>query len=325
MLNFVASVCVLSARKFSQVRTVARKVNGDFRHYVCLSALPIIHFRINQNFGNMRTHEQVVSQVKHWTLWWVKERRGKLEKQLTDTMAVNPFSMPFFFAYHGLASFEELADLILASHLLGGHNTGFGKLIDEKILPNVFGTYKLSKGYREAYPVLLEACFDEIDHIVPRADGTKEFMSLKSSKWTIQLTMATQINASFNEIITKHSDIVSKIVVGVIYGKGDGLTDKYEIVRGINRGANHNVIDLTHCVEVHSGREFWKWLNDGEVDTQEWVLEGIIAGVDESGIKQVSKQLLQNFKSEFVRKNEKDVKDENGNFDWYKLLKRVNG
>jgi hypothetical protein len=273
----------------------------------------------------MKNKDEVVEQVKEWALWWVKERRKKLEDQLTDTMAVNPFVLPFFFEYHGIADFEELADLILASHLLIGHNTGFGKLIDEKILPNVFGTIKLSGAYRAAHPELLPACFNEIDHIVVRPDGQKELMSLKAGKWTIQLTMAMQLNSAFNEIITHYPAIGNKIVVGVFYGKGDDLTDKYEILRGINRGANHNVIDLTNHVEVHSGRAFWSWLNEGAADTQEWVLEGIISGVKESGISQISKELLKQFKERFVEKYEADVRDEDGNLNWFKLLERING
>jgi hypothetical protein len=273
----------------------------------------------------MRTHEQVVNQVSEWTEWWVRERRKKLEGQLLDSMSVNPFVMPFFFAYHGIEDFEELADLILASHLLIGHATGFGKLIDEKILPNVFGTEKLTAEYRRQNPDLLHACFNEIDHIVVRQDGRRELMSLKAGKWTIQLTMAMQLNTAFNEIVTQYPHVGRNIIVGVFYGRGDDLTDKYEILRGINRGAKHNVIDLRHCVEVHSGRDFWTWLNDGEADTQEWVLEGIIHGVNQSGISQVSQKLLQQFRDGFVQRHENDIRDEAGNLNWYRLLRRVNG
>jgi hypothetical protein len=272
----------------------------------------------------MKSKEQIINEVKICTVWWVKERRKKLEEQLTETMAVNPFVLPFFFDYHGIESFEELADLILAAHLLIGHNTGFGKLIDEKILPNVFGTRKLTADYRKRNIELLDACFNEIDHIVQRPDGNSELMSLKAGKWTIQLTMAMQLNTAFNEILTKYPKIAAKIVVGVFYGKGDDLTDKYEILRGINRGAKHNVIDLTKSVEVHSGRAFWTWLNNGEIHTQEWVLEGIIAGVRESKISEISKKLLQEFRNGFVKKYH-DVREEDGSLNWFKLLEKING
>ena len=32
------------------------------------------------------------------------------------------------------------------------------------------------------------------------------------------------------------------------------LTDKYDILRGINRGKQHNVVDLTANVKVYAGR-----------------------------------------------------------------------
>ena len=141
--------------------------------------------------------------------------------------------MPFLFDYHNLDSFEDLADLVIASHLMTGHNTGFGKLIDEKILPNVFGAKKLDSTFRKSTPPFGEACFDEIDHIVERDDGTKELLSLKAGKWTIQLTMAVQLNTSFNEILNQHPGVANNIAVGVFYGTKDGLTDKYDILRGI--------------------------------------------------------------------------------------------
>lgn len=272
----------------------------------------------------MKTQQQIVDEVKYWTLWWVRERRRKLENQLSDTMAVNPFVLPFFFDYHGIESLADLVDLMIASHLLIGHNTGFGKLIDEKILPNVFGTVKLSGPFRKEHPEFLPACFNEIDHIITRPDGTNELMSLKAGKWTIQLTMAVQLNVAFNEILTRYNYLANKIIVGVFYGKNDDLTDKYEILRGINRGANHEVTDLTEKVEVHSGRAFWTWLNFDEVSTQEWVLEGIIEGVKESQISRISKKLLSDFKNGVVNKYD-DVLDDNGKLDWYKLLIKING
>lgn len=273
----------------------------------------------------MKAKQDVVNGVRQWTKWWITQRRLKLEDQLSGTMSVNPFLLPFLFDYHNLDDFEGLADLIIASHLMIGHGTGFGKLIDEKILPHVFGTIKLDSTYRKATNPYLEAAFNEIDHLVTRQDGTKELLSLKAGRWTIQLTMAMQLNTAFNDIVTNHAGICNKIVVGVFYGKADNLTDKYDILRGINRGANHNVIDLQHHVEVYSGRDFWKWLNDEEYDTQEWVLEGIIEALKESKIHETSKELLAKFKSGVVAKYEADIRESDGSLNWYKLLKKING
>ena len=273
----------------------------------------------------MKSEQEVVDGVKVWTKWWINQRRVKLEEQLSESMSVNPFLLPFLFDYHDLDDFDGLADLIIASHLMIGHGTGFGKLIDEKILPNVFNTLKLDSTYRKKTQPYLEAAFNEIDHLIIRPDGTKELLSLKAGKWTIQLTMAMQLNTSFNEILTTHPGLCNKIVVGVFYGKADDLTDKYDILRGINRGANHNVIDIQQYVEIYSGRDFWKWLNEGAEATQEWVLRGIIEALEESKIQETSKELLEKFKASVVAKYETDVREEDGSLNWYKLLKKING
>ena len=51
-----------------------------------------------------------------------------------------------------------------------------------------------------------------------------------------------QLNRTFEQLIKLRDEGTlkySKIVVGVFYGTHDTLTDKYDIMRGINRGAVH--------------------------------------------------------------------------------------
>ncbi len=273
----------------------------------------------------MKSESQIVDKVAEWTKWWVAKRRRKLEKQLNETMSVNPFLLPFLFSYHNLDDFSGLADLIVASHLMTGHNTGFGKLIDEKILPNVFDARKLDRAYRVSTPPFHHSSFDEIDHHIIRSDGTSDLLSLKAGRWTIQLTMAVQLNSAFKEIFDNHPNSVNKIVVGVFYGKNTDLTDKYDILKGINRGANHNVIDLTGRVEVYAGKEFWSWLNDGEHSTQEWVLKGILSALEEEAIHDTATGLLNNFKQSVVDKYEAEVRNSDGSIDWQRLLSKING
>lgn len=272
----------------------------------------------------MKSRDEVVSGVKFWAKWWVSQRRKKLEAQLNETMSINPFLLPFLFKYHDLDSFEGLADLVIASHLMTGHNTGFGKLIDEKILPNVFGAQKLDAKFRRDTPPFNRACFNEVDHLIVREDGRVELLSLKAGRWTIQLTMAVQLNYAFNEILQNHSDVADNIVVGVFYGDSAGLTDKYDILRGINRGAVHDVIDLTDHVHVYAGREFWSWLSDGANETQEWVLQGICEALDEERIHETAADLLDQFKGGVVKKYEKDIRVD-GEMDWGRLLRKING
>jgi len=267
---------------------------------------------------------QVTNGVSKWTRWWVGQRKIKLREQLSETMTINPLMLPVIFELHALKTFDELAELFIAGHLMVGHNTGFGKLIDEKVLPEVFGTVKLDAKYRKGNRPINESCFDEIDHVVPRGTDVPDLLSLKASKWTIQLTMAVQLNASFNEILSNYGNRYGKIIVGVFYGKKEGLTDKYDILRGINRGKRHNVTDLTGRVMVYSGREFWSWLNGGETRTQDWVLDGILKGVKEDNSWGECGKLLSDFKSE-IKKKFSGHMQKDGSIDWHSLLKSISG
>ena len=270
----------------------------------------------------VKTPEQIRNGVKQWAKWWIGERRKKLVHELTDTMSINPFMAPFLYEFHNLGNFGDILDLLISSHLMIGHSTGFGKLVDEKILPSVFGTHKLDKKNRIGTPRFLESHFDEIDHVILRPDGTKELLSLKAGRWTIQLTMATQLNRSFHEIVNRYGPDYKGIVVGVFYGHADTLTDKYDILRGINRGANHDVIDLTAHVSVYAGRAFWDWLS-GVPGTQELVLLGITDALRENSIRSESGGLLAKFK-EAVGRSYGITDVQNTTPNWIDLLNKIN-
>ena len=141
--------------------------------------------------------QDVIKGVSIETRWVVKTRMAKLRAGIHDTMSVNPFLIPILFDLHHAENFAELGELLLAGHLMSGHTTSFGKLIDEKILPNVFGTKKLDAKFRASTPPLIESCFNEIDHLVPRGRKKPILLSLKTSRWTIQLTMAKEMNTAF--------------------------------------------------------------------------------------------------------------------------------
>ncbi len=239
-------------------------------------------------------------------------------------------STPLIFGIHQFKDFDELAEFLVAAHLSTGYATGFGKLIDEKILPQVFGTTKLDKATRRTAPLSMSA-FDEIDHIIPSADKrSAKLLSLKAGRWTIQLTMAVQLNKAFEELLKlRDSNQLGKftfdeIAVGVFYGTKDTLTDKYDILRGINRGANHDVTDLTAHVHIYAGREFWAWLNGGEQQTQEWVLEGITQGfqVAEKSLGSLEK-LLAEFRKEFSQQFQFAVRPDSS-IDWEAIIKKIN-
>ncbi len=246
-------------------------------------------------------------------------------------MAVNPFLLPLIFGIHQFQNFAELAEFLVAAHLSTGYATGFGKLIDEKILPQVFGTTKLDKAARRNRPFSMHV-FDEIDHIIPPANGKPaKLLSVKAGRWTIQLTMAVQLNKAFKELLDLRDSeglgtfTFDEIAVGVFYGTTDMLTDKYDILQGINRGAHHNVTDITKHVHVYAGREFWTWLNSGEQQTQEWVLEGILQGftVAKESMGSLA-DLLAGYRKEFAQQFQTFVRPDH-TIDWQGIIRKING
>ena len=267
----------------------------------------------------------VVDGVKKQAAWWLDERLKKIRAEKHDTMEVNPFMAPLISALHGHSDFLELADFLLGGHFAIGHATGFGKLIDEKILPKVFGTTKLDKATRKGN-IFQHSCFDNIDHVVT-TNGRETLLSLKASKWTIQLGQAVELNKSFKDIrdrLKNGDHHYDQVVIATFYGTANNLTDKYHLVRGISNGANHDVHDLQDYVTILAGQEFWSWLG-GDVDTQIWVLEGIQEAIKskKDDLKE-AQALMVEFRNSFARRYAPFI-DDVGIIDWVGILKKTNG
>lgn len=275
----------------------------------------------------MLQKQEVIDGMSKLTRWWLLQRLEKLRSLGHETMAINPFMAPLVVGLHSHSSFDELAELLLDNHFMVGHATGFGKLVDEKILPAIFKTTKLDAAYRRTAPFNLSV-FSEIDHIVQRG-GERYLLSLKASRWTIQLTMAMQLNRSFKELIelrqTRPDVKFTKIVVGVIYGTADTLTDKFSIIRGILRRTQHDVHDIASEVEVVTGRELWAWLNEGESQTQDWMMDGILDCLQKEALHlKEAEQLREKYKSAFTKQFDKYI-DPTGKIDWHAILASING
>lgn len=269
--------------------------------------------------------DSIVNGTATEVTWWLKTRLNKFKELSHATMSINPFMAPVIMALHSQTSFGALAEQLLAGHFMTGHATGFGKLIDEKLLPNVFGTTKLDKKFRKS-PPFNSSIFDEIDHIVGKGNSI-DLLSLKASRWTIQLTMATKLNATFGEILkerTARKIKFGRIVVGVIYGQADDMTDKYRLIRGISRGAEHNVLDIKQFVDVVTGRDLWTWLNGGEVATQDWIVDGILQAVAKSTtiLKEAEKHIAA-YKAKFSNSFNRHIT--NDKIDWHGIAKDING
>ena len=275
--------------------------------------------------------EAVLAGVSRWVEWWIGQRRNKLLKFRHESHAVNPFLLPIIMSMHGFASVRDLTFFMLSGHLVEGHATGFGKLIDEKVISNVFGTTMVDRKFRNGNPEYKASQFDNIDHIVPRNGTSPDLLSLKAGRWSIQLGQAVQLNHSFQVLVDSRAAgefDFGNIVIGVFYGKAENLTDKYNLIRGqqsTTGAAQHDVRDLTDHVVVVAGRAFWSWLNAGETQTQDWILDGIMQGFEAVAAKDGSlaapfEEFVDSFADTFAR-----YTDNNGMVDWHALLTEING
>jgi hypothetical protein len=256
---------------------------------------------------------------------FIRTRRLKLEGLQHTSMAVNPFLNPLIMELNGYDDLDELSAFLVGGHLLDGHATGFGKLVDERILPNVFGTTKLTGPFRRENPPYDAPMFGVIDHIVKYDDGGDDLLALKAGRWSIQLGQALNMNSSFARLIEArdHGDVeFDRIVIGVLYGTVDTLTDKFRVACGVGP---HDVVDIREHLDTYAGRGFWQWLNEGEAETQEWVMDGFLAGMEAArGELGSAAAAVEAYRRSYQETLERHLAAD-GTVDWHSLLREVNG
>lgn len=264
----------------------------------------------------------VISGVAEEVRAFLLRRLKKLETEISSFLNVNPFLVSSLRDFHNFKTIQDLANFLFVSHMSQGHATGFGKLVDEKILPQVFGTIKLTDTERRTRK-LTAAAYNEIDHIVnPNNASEWSLLSLKAGAWTIQDASAHSLYNAFKQI-GDFQVFGKEIVVGVFYGNKESLTNKYDILRGINPRQQSQFVELNH-VKVLVGNDFWTWLNNGEIHTQEWVLEGTKLG-SELAFKEKETGLISDAPVKLAKElSKKYGLNINGPIDWEKLLIAIN-
>jgi len=253
---------------------------------------------------------------------FLSRRLTKLRTQISGVLNINPFLMAALRDFHQFTDQTALAEFMLSWHLGTGHATSFGKMIDERLLPHVFGTTRLDTTCRHQEPYNRPP-FDDIDHIIYRSDGAY-LLSLKASSWTIQYGQAMGLYNNFRQLGEQHLE-QRGIVVGVFYGHKGLLTDKYRIVRGENV-RRQAVLQPLPYVTVKAGEQFWRWLNDDNPATQDWVMTGILQGADyfhthNADVAAVVGGAAQQLVEELQRKY---ALAKDGTLDWYALLHAIN-
>lgn len=269
--------------------------------------------------------DEVINGVAVEIVRFISNRRRKLEELSHETMAVNPFLNALIMQMNGYETVEDLTAYLVGGHLLDGHQTGFGKLVDERILPSVFGTTKLTGPFRRLNPPFDNPAFGVIDHIIVDDNGGHDLLALKAGRWSIQLGQAKTMNHDFVRLIQErdagHMNF-DRIVIGVLYGTEATLTDKFRIARGIGP---HDLTDIQEHVDVYAGRNFWAWLNDGEQETQEWVLDGFLEGIERArGELGSAAAAVSTYQRHYHEQLARHMRSD-GSIDWHGVLREVNG
>lgn len=270
----------------------------------------------------MPTRQEIIAGTANETSLFLSRRLRKLRTQISSVFNINPFLMCALQEFHQLVDQHSLAEFMLSWHLGTGHATSFGKMVDEKLLPNVFKTIRLDSTFRHTPPYNSPA-FDDIDHLVSRYDG-EYLLSLKASSWTIQYGQAMGLYRNFLELGQRNLQRAG-VVVGVFYGHKGLLTDKYRIVRGDNVRRQEILMPLNY-VQVKAGAEFWSWLNNDEQQTQDWVMEGIIHGAAQFSENNPEMAEIVGGASQLLVKElqAKYGLPSDGSIDWFFLLHAIN-
>lgn len=271
----------------------------------------------------MKIRKDVVDGVAEEVKLFITRRAEKVSQEIGSFLNINPFLLAAVSEMHELKNQLKLAEFLLAAHLATGHSTSFGKMVDERLLPNVFGTAKLNAAYRRSNN-LMDSVYDDIDHEVTFDNGKTFLLSLKAGSWTIQHGQAMELYKNFKELGDKKL-AKDGIVVGVFYGNSTLLTNKYDIVQGINRRHQASMTKLGF-VKVKAGKEFWSWLNEGVEETQDWILEGVKKGSEEylkgdTGLSKIFREAPSKLQQELQDKYELNS---DGSLDWALLLHAVN-
>lgn len=268
------------------------------------------------------SEDDIINGTATETSLFLARRLRKLRTEISGVLNINPFLMCALQDFHQISDQMSLAQFMLNWHLGNGHATGFGKMIDEKLLPNVFKTTRLDSTFRHQHPYNTDP-FDDIDHLVQRRDGEYR-LSLKASGWTIQYGQAMGLYRNFQALGAQNLEGAG-VVVGVFYGHKGLLTDKYRIVRGENV-RRQEILTKLNYVQVKAGAEFWTWLNDDEAATQDWVMRGIIKGVtDFSSSNPTMAEIVGGASALLVRElRAKYSLPTDGSIDWLMLLHAVN-
>ena len=76
---------------------------------------------------------------------------------------------------------------------------------------------------------------------------------------------------------------------------------------------------------MYAGRDFWSWLNNNEPATQDWVMDGILAGFQQAASADGSlAKDISEFRESFVERF-KDHAGHDDAIDWHGILKMING
>lgn len=200
------------------------------------------------------TFEEIVTETEQ-LLERRLEKVRKLVNAESSDVNLNPFLMLMLAPAYNIFSPFEAAEYVQNSKLHQGDSTAFGKFVETKILPHfdAVAPFEKKKDEKLFSPIDLEIEVEKRRYLV----------SLKAGPRTMNKAHANEMNDKFPKI---HKKTGAEIIIGVVYGKRERLSNKAREVEG-------GTGDYTH---VLVGSELWEFVT-GVKDAHKEIFRAIKA------------------------------------------------
>jgi hypothetical protein len=183
-----------------------------------------------------------------------------IEFDSIDKTNFNPWILLITAPVYNIYSPLEVAERLQLAKAFHGDDTAFGRFGEERILKE-FGAIKpIEKSDPE-----FSAIWSPIDLSID-VEGQRYLISLKAGPWTMNQGHANEMEHRFPQI---HEQTGAKIVIGVMYGRYEKLSNKPQLVE--NRLGNPDWFDYL------VGRDFWEFVS-GVENVHKEIFKAILKG-----------------------------------------------
>lgn len=229
--------------------------------------------------GNLKKGfpEEWSAKVTQKTLEFVERRFNKMRAlQSVEDYQLNIFLLLMMAPAYNINSPYDLAEHLQTGEMPHGDSTGFGKFVENHILP-IFGVEEVPEKRRDQ-PRATRDLFSPIDAQMT-IENTFYYTTWKAGPWTMNQSHANEMISSFPII---HEQTGSDIILGVFYGRYEQLNNKPALVRRGTGGYFHTLV----------GKDLWEFIT-GYENAHIHVLEAIREAQDVFAVRHGGKTFFE--------------------------------